>query len=78
MPPATPILLTVSETATILRVSTKSIYRWADQKQIKCVRLAGAVRFPTTEIAKVAEHGFCKSEPVASAEAVADNSEETP
>ena len=66
MPSTTPILLTVSETAAILRVSTKSIYRWADQKQIKCVRLAGAVRFPTTEIAKVAEHGFCKPQPATS------------
>ena len=43
-------LLTVKDMATRLQVKEKTIYAWASQGKIPCVRVNGAIRFDAREI----------------------------
>ena len=43
-------LLTVKDLATRLQVKDKTVYAWASQGKIPCVKVNGAIRFDATEI----------------------------
>jgi excisionase family DNA binding protein len=43
-------LLTVKEMATRLQVKEKTVYAWASQGKIPCVRVNGVIRFDAREI----------------------------
>lgn len=43
-------LLTVKDVATRLQVKDKTVYAWASQRKIPCVKIGGTVRFDPKEI----------------------------
>lgn len=43
-------LLTVKEAAVLLKVKEKTLYQWAESKQIPCFKLNGALRFDLDDI----------------------------
>lgn len=47
--PAEP-LLTAAEIAPLLRVSVATIYRWADDGSVPCVKIGKTIRFRRSEI----------------------------
>ena len=46
----TPSLLTVKDMATRLQVKDKTVYAWASQGKIPCVKVNGVIRFDAKEI----------------------------
>jgi excisionase family DNA binding protein len=47
---ATPALLTVRETAGMLRVDKSTIYRWIETGELPRVRIAGTIRVPAAAL----------------------------
>jgi excisionase family DNA binding protein len=47
-----PKLMTVAEVADLLGISPKTIYAWASQGRLPCVRLGSLLRFDPSEIAR--------------------------
>jgi len=45
-------ICTVIEASELLRVSPKTLYKWAERKQIPHYRFNGAVRFRTEDLEK--------------------------
>ena len=43
-------LLTVKGVARILKVKPSTIYQWAEQKQIPCIKLNGSLRFDYSKV----------------------------
>jgi excisionase family DNA binding protein len=43
-------LLTVKDMATRLQLKEKTIYAWASQRKIPCVKIHGVIRFDASEI----------------------------
>ncbi len=54
-------IVTIKELAAILKVKPKTLYQWAESKQIPCLKLNGAVRFDLDDIHKWVTS--CKSTP---------------
>lgn len=55
-------LMTAREVASLLRVSNKSVYRWANEGLLPCVRLGAGgvgstVRFRAADVERLAEQG---------------------
>lgn len=51
-------LLTADEVAEILRVSRQSVYCWADDGTLPCVRLGRTVRFDSGAIHQLVRNGL--------------------
>ena len=43
-------LLTVSEVADLVRVSTMTVYRWVDDETLPSVKIGGTIRFHRSDI----------------------------
>ncbi len=54
-------LLTISETADLLRVSTKTIYRLVDRRALAFSRVSGALRFSRADIEALLSRGRVES-----------------
>ena len=52
----TPSLLTVKDMATRLQVKDKTVYAWASQGKIPCVKVNGVIRFDAKEIEHWLQH----------------------
>lgn len=49
-------LLTVKEVAALFKISTRTVYRWIEQKKLSVVRLpSGRLRFRAKEVLKLLE-----------------------
>ncbi|HEU5300385.1 MAG TPA: helix-turn-helix domain-containing protein [bacterium] len=51
-------LMTADEVAEILRVSRQSIYRWADNGTLPCIKVGRAVRFDPEAIRLLVRNGL--------------------
>ncbi|HAM50291.1 MAG TPA: hypothetical protein DCP92_06205 [Nitrospiraceae bacterium] len=43
-------IITIKELSEFLKVAPKTLYQWAEQKQIPCLKLNGTLRFDMDEI----------------------------
>ncbi len=43
-------IVTIKELAPILKVKEKTLYQWAELRQIPCLKLCGSLRFDLDEI----------------------------
>ncbi len=50
-----PALLTAAEVAQALRVTTSSVYRWADDGTLKSIRVGETVRFRRDDVVALLE-----------------------
>ena len=57
------MLLTIKELAVQLRIKPSTLYAWASQSKIPCVRIHGLIRFRSEEIERWVM-GFAKNRPV--------------
>jgi excisionase family DNA binding protein len=57
------MLLTIKELAEQLRIKPSTLYAWASQSKIPCVRIHGLIRFRPEEIEKWVM-GFAQNRPV--------------
>jgi len=57
------MLLTIKELAEQLRIKPSTLYAWASQSKIPCVRIHGLIRFRSEEIERWVM-GFAKNRPV--------------
>ena len=56
--PNRPILLTLAEAASILRIHRHTLYRIRAEGRAKFVVLGGAIRISTDEVARLATEGY--------------------
>lgn len=54
-------IATIKEVAAILKVKEKTLYQWAESKQIPCIKLNGALRFDLDDIQEWIS--YCRSTP---------------
>ena len=57
------MLLTIKELAEQLRIKPSTLYAWASQSKIPCVRIHGLIRFRSEEIERWVM-GFAQNRPV--------------
>jgi excisionase family DNA binding protein len=55
-------IVTVKELSLIIKVSPKTIYQWAEMRQIPHFKLNGCLRFDLDEVLEWLQH--CKREPL--------------
>ena len=55
--PALPILLTMKEAASVLRIHRATLYLMVNDGRARSVRFGGAIRITTDEVARLAANG---------------------
>ncbi len=43
-------IVTIKEVAALLKVKEKTLYQWAESKQIPCIKINGSLRFDLDDI----------------------------